>query len=157
MYNTAEDLLDALQSTPDTLQELLSPVTNDQAAKARGGDENWSVIEILCHLRDVEERAIERMRQMRDEQDPKIPAFDQEKWAVERNYAKADLKQPLERFLDFRATHIRELSCLRPEDWERIGEHEEQRRITISAHTLHIVSHDAVHLAQIARQLGSTK
>ncbi len=33
------------------------------------------------------------------------------------------------------------------------GLHEEQGRITISDYILHMVSHDTIHAAQIARQL----
>jgi hypothetical protein len=85
MYNTPLDLLDALRATPDTLQALLGDVTHAQAAVARGGDENWSVVEVVCHLRDAEERGLERMRSMRDMPDPKIAGYDQARWAVERN------------------------------------------------------------------------
>jgi hypothetical protein len=47
-----------------------------------------------------------------------------------------------------------ELAALAPHDWERTGRHAELGRITIASHTLHIVSHDLVHAAQLARQLG---
>ena len=77
MYNTPQDLLDALRATPDTIQALLDGVTHAQAAVARGGDENWSVVEVVCHLRDAEERALERMRSMRDMPDPVIAGYDQ--------------------------------------------------------------------------------
>ena len=77
MYNTPQDLLDALQATPDTLQALLRDVTHAQAAVAHGGDENWWVVEVVCHLRDTEERGLERMRRMGDTSNPKIAGYDQ--------------------------------------------------------------------------------
>ena len=153
MYNTSQELLDAFKATPDTLNGLLGGVTQQQAAAARGGDENWSVVQVLCHLRDTEERGIERMRLMRDQSNPRVAAFDQEQWAAERNYAAAQLQDALAAFLRFRAVHIQELAALSAQDWERPGLHDEQGQITIGAHTLHLVSHDAIHLAQIARQL----
>jgi hypothetical protein len=131
----------------------LRDCTQEQASAARGGDENWSVVEVLCHLRDAEERALERMRLMRDADNPWLAPYDQEQWAVERNYSTAQLHDALSAFLRLRAIHLAELATLRPEDWERSGRHEEQGFITIGNHTLHLVSHDAVHLAQIARQL----
>jgi hypothetical protein len=153
MYDTPKELLDAFRAAPEVLEALLRDCTQQQAQTARGGDENWSVVEVVCHLRDAEERGIERMRAMRDESDPLIPAFDQEQWARERNYAAGDLRAALETFLRLRATHIAELAALAPGDWERTGRHEEQGRISISAHTQHLVSHDYIHAAQIARQL----
>jgi DinB superfamily len=94
------------------------------------------------------------MRAMRDADEPPLPAYDQDQWAIERNYAAADLREALAAFLSLRARHIAELAALPPDAWERPGLHSEQGRITIWAHTLHLVSHDSIHAAQIARQLG---
>jgi hypothetical protein len=156
MYDIPKDLLDAFRATPATLEALLRDCTQERAAAARGGDEDWSVVEVICHLRDAEERGLERMRAMRDHDEPFIPAFDQEQWAHERNYAAADLRAALAAFLRFRAQHVAELAALSPDAWERAGRHEEQGRITISSHTLHLVSHDAIHTAQVARQLAQS-
>lgn len=154
MYNLQRDLLDAFKSTSDTLRFLLREVTQEQAAAARGGDENWSVVEVMCHLRDAEERALERMRAMRDETNPFVAGYDQEAWATERDYAAQDLQDALAAFVRLREEHINDLSALSAEDWERPGTHEEQGGITIFAHTLHMVAHDAQHAAQLARQLA---
>lgn len=155
MYDTPKDLLDALRATPTVLEALLRDCTQEQAQRARGGDEGWSVVEVLCHLRDAEERALERMRAMRDQVDPLLAGYDQEQWAQERNYAAAQLREALAAFVRFRSQHMAELAALAPHDWERTGRHAELGRITIASHTLHIVSHDLVHAAQLARQLGS--
>jgi hypothetical protein len=155
MYDEIQDSLDAFKATSDTLQGLLrDPAARARASTARGGDENWSVVEVLCHLRDAEERALERMRLMRDSVNPHLAGYDQAQWAVERNYATARLDDALAGFQQFRAAHFAELAALRPEQWERTGVHEERGTITILNHTLHLVSHDAIHLAQIARQLA---
>jgi hypothetical protein len=153
MYNTSQDLLDAFRATSDTLHGLLRGHTHEQAVVARGGDENWSVVEVVCHLRDAEERALERTRLMRDTTDPWLAGYDQEQLAKERNYAATPLDAAVATFLQLRTIHIAELAVLSPQDWERPGEHEEQGAITLGSHILHLVSHDAVHLAQIARQL----
>lgn len=154
MYDTAKDLLDALHATPTVCEALLRNCTQEQALAARGGDEGWSVVEVMCHLRDAEERALERVQTMRDKVDPHLAAYDQESWARERNYAVNDLHNALASFAHFRSQHIAALESLSPAQWERTGQHEEQGRITIRDHALHIVSHDAIHAAQIARQLG---
>ncbi len=153
MYESSIDLLDALRATPSVLEALLQGCTQEQARTARGGDEGWSVVEVVCHLRDAEERALERMRSMRDVVSPHLAAYDQERWARERNYAAADLREALAAFIHFRGQHIAELEALTADQWVRMGQHEEQGHITISGQTLHIVSHDVIHAAQIARQL----
>jgi uncharacterized damage-inducible protein DinB len=153
MYNTNKDLLDAYREAPTVYEELLADVTEEQARAARGGDENWSVVEVLCHLRDAEERGLERTRLMRDQDDPFLAAYDQDAWAKERNYAAADLREALDSFIEFRRTHIAELEALAPKDWDRTGRHEEVGKITIGAQVLHLVAHDTIHAAQVARQL----
>lgn len=154
MYDSSKDLLDALRAGSQVFGGLLQHCTPEQAKNARGGDENWSVAQVICHLRDAEERALERMRAMRDQTEPFLPGYDQEQWAIERNYAAAELGEAFMGFIKFRTQHIAELEALPPEGWERVGQHEEQGRITITQQTLHIVSHDAIHAAQIARQLA---
>lgn len=154
MHDIHQDLLDALRAAPTVFEALLQGCTQEQAQAARRNDEGWSVIEIVCHLRDVEERALERMRSMRDEVEPFIAAYDQELWAKERNYAAANPSEALAAFAQFRECHIAELAALAPHDWEHTGRHEERGRITISNQTLRLVCHDLIHAAQMARQSG---
>lgn len=153
MYDRARDLLDAMRATPAVLEGLLRGVTQAQAQTARGGDEGWSVVEVVCHLRDAEERGLERTLAMRDEDNPFLAGYDQEQWARERGYARDELHAALLAFSRLRARHVDVLAALTEPEWERTGRHEEQGTITISGHVLHLVSHDAVHAAQIARQL----
>ncbi len=153
MYDTRQDLLDAFRASPQALEGVLRNCTPEQAHNARGGDENWSVVEVVCHLRDAEERALERMRAMRDQTDPFLPGYDQAVWAKERKYAEADLNKVFADYKRLRAVHLAELEALPPAGWAREGRHEEQGQITIENHTWHLVSHDLIHAAQIARQL----
>ncbi len=157
MYDTPKDLLDAFRSTPAVLDALLAGCTQEQAQAARGGDENWSVVEVVCHLRDAEERGLQRTRMMRNHPNPFLEAFDQDAWARQRNYAGEDLRVALASFLQSREQFIAELEKMSPEEWERHGRHEEQGDITISSHVLHLVAHDAQHAAQIARQLAASR
>ena len=82
MYDQPKDLIDALQAAPATLAGVLHGVSQQQAAAARGGDEGWSVTGVRCHLRDAEERALERLLAMRDQDDPFLAGYDQDAWAV---------------------------------------------------------------------------
>jgi hypothetical protein len=154
MYNSTQDILDALRATPDILTGLLIGVTQEEAQAARGDDGGWSVVEVLCHLRDAEEVTLQRLTLMRDQDNPDIIPYDQEKLAVERNYASEDMHAALFAFIRLRQKGIALLENLPPDGWERSGNHLEIGRITIFGHALHKVSHDAVHCAQIASQLS---
>jgi hypothetical protein len=156
MQDTFNYLIDALRAALTIFETLLHGCTQEQAQAARGGDEGWSAVEIICHLRDNEECMLERMRLMRDEADPFIAAYDQEQWARERNYAADNLREALAAFVRLRTSHIAELAALTPAEWEHTGQHQERGRITISNQTLRVVCHDTIHAAQLARQLGQT-
>lgn len=153
MKDQQQELIEALRSTPEILKGLLSKTTLEQARSAKGGDENWSVAEVICHLRDAEEISLGRVKLIRDQDRPRIARYDQEALARERNYRDADPYAALETFASFREQHTVVLSQLSAEDWERSGEFEAFGRMTISAHTIHKLYHDSVHCAQIARQL----
>jgi hypothetical protein len=154
MYDTAREAIEALGATPEVLARLLRDVSDAQARAARGGDEGWSVVEVVCHMRDAEEIGFQRMQALRDAAKPVIAGFDQAALARDRNYAAADLRSALEEFRDCRAAHVAALRELRAAQWERIGQHSAHGPVTILNHTLHTLWHDAIHLAQLARQLS---
>jgi hypothetical protein len=153
MYDLQHDLLDAFTATPETLNGLLDGVSADQARSVTGGDENWSVLEVICHLRDAEEFFIKRYQAMRDQDNPVIVGYDQQALATEHNYKSADFRAALAGFTTFRAQAVMELTKLTPEQWQRPGQHTELGQITIFAQAVHHAAHDAIHCAQIARQL----
>jgi hypothetical protein len=153
MYDTAGDLLDAFRAGPTIIAALVHGRSTDELRAARGGDENWSVVEVLCHLRDAEERALERARAIADQDAPLIAGYDQDAWARERDYAGDDPHAALDAFRRHRAEHVRVLEALPPEGWRRTGLHEEYGPVSLENHTIHMAAHDAVHAAQIARQL----
>ncbi|MFH1474554.1 MAG: DinB family protein [Chloroflexota bacterium] len=157
MYDTARDLIDALAAGPDALAGVLAGVDRDLARHARGGAEGWSIVEVVCHLRDAEERALARLLTMRDEEDPILAAYDQDAWTVERDYAGDDLRQAAAVFAAHRADHAAVLRALPAGAWERVGTHEEHGRVTIENHTIHIATHDVQHLAQIARAVRDAR
>ncbi len=154
MYESEREVVEALRATPETLAQLLAGVPQERARAARGGDEDWSVIEVVCHLRDTEEVVMQRMRTLRDADEPLIAGFDQEALVHERNYAATDLQDALAGFIHWRTQHAADLAALPITEWDRTGTHTEIGPVSIRSHSLHIVWHDAIHLAQIARQLS---
>ncbi|HET9015523.1 MAG TPA: DinB family protein [Thermomicrobiaceae bacterium] len=155
MFDERAELIEVYRGVPSVLRALLRGLP-DEALRARGqgaGEEEWSVVEVVCHLRDAEERSLARVRRMRDEDRPALPGYDQAELARTSNYRDQSVIRALERFARLRAEHVALLEALAPEDWERCGEHEESGEITVTQLTAHMARHDAIHLAQIARQI----
>ena len=153
MYDLHRELIETLAATPETLTGLLRGINEAQARSAKGGDEGWSVIEVLCHLRDADQIGLYRMQAMRDQDNPLIVGWDQDALARERNYAEADLAPALADFIRFRSAYVAALKALTPEQWERPGHNTAIGDLTIVAHAIHRTYHDSIHCAQIARQL----
>jgi hypothetical protein len=154
MYDIPKDMLDAMRSTEDVYRKLLEGVTQEHAQSSRGGDEGWTIVEVLCHLRDAEERSVERARKMATEDHPFLEAYDQDVWARERRYSEENVTNALEGFLRHKREHIALLEGLPAEAWKRTGHHEEWGDIDIHSQALHMIAHDFQHAAQIARQVG---
>jgi hypothetical protein len=154
MYDSNHELITALQATPQTLRGLLRGLSPEQAQQVGSANETWPPVAILCHLRDTEEYVLRRLRAILHEDNPTISGFDQEGWVVERNYAADDPQHALAAFTHWRAQHVAELAALSADQWQRTGNHIQHGRTTVFNHTLHMVWHDVVHTAQIARQLG---
>jgi len=153
MYNTISEAIAALGTTETVLNALLRNVSQADAQVRREGEKEWAIIEVVCHLRDVEELVIRRVQILRDEPAPVVSGFNADAVALERNYIGDNLATALAAFFALRHQHIAMLSVLEPAQWERVGQHTANGPITILNHTLHAVWHDANHLAQIARQV----
>ena len=145
-----EDELAALGATPVVLRALLVGGVDGGPA----GDEGWSAREVVAHLRDCEEFRLERCHLMRDETEPLLAAFDQEALALERDYKSVSIDSALDAFAEYRERVVQLLAELSDEQWERTGMHEESGRITIVGHIRHAISHDLLHLRQIAQSLA---
>jgi uncharacterized damage-inducible protein DinB len=145
-----EELIDLLRKTPVILRGLTNGL-DDATARARNGDDAWTVVEVIGHLIDAERRTIDRITQIQAEENPVLEGYDQMA-LVERNaYRSRAVAELLTAFEAVRAERIAALEALDDTAWER--------RATLSTYgsgslreiTIHMCGHDANHLAQIAR------
>lgn len=155
MFDARAELLDVYRSTPTTLRALIRDLP-DEVVRAGGeveAEDEWSIVEIVCHLRDAEERALARVRRMLAEDHPALEPYDQAEVARASNYRAQSLEDALEAFTRLRAEHVSVLQALDDAGWQRSGHHAEVGDITVEQLTAHMAAHDAVHLAQIARRI----
>jgi hypothetical protein len=150
MIDERHELLKTLRSTPLVVERLLRGLRDDEV-RARPSEGEWAIIEVVAHLGDTDERTLDRIRRMLDEDEPMLEPYDQAALAIERNYIGMDLDQQLARFADLRAEHVRLLEALDDAGWRRSGIHGEHGRITVQQLTAHSTGEDGDHLTQIAR------
>jgi uncharacterized damage-inducible protein DinB len=150
MLDLHEEILKSMRASPVILSQLVAALSDD-AIRRRPAPGDWAVIEVVAHMADVDERARARLRRMLAEDNPFLPAFDQEALAEERGYIAMDLAEELARYQQTRAAHIADLEALEASRWLRPGHHEASGDLTVELYEAHVASEDVDHLAQIAR------
>jgi len=154
-WNQPSAILAILRSTPAALNHFTTGLPADAwNARTRAGE--WSLGEILCHLRDVEaEVNLPRLRKVLQEDNPFIAGQDTDRWAQERGYIHQDGARALQRFSATRQRLIKSLEKLEPQEWQRSARH------TIFGPTrLHelmeiVAGHDRLHVRQAQETAGS--
>lgn len=144
----------AMRVSCDILGHILQGVTDDQARALRDGPDGWSILEIVCHLRDFDEIFHSRAQMMQAQDQPQLPAYDHEAMAVERTYQGEDLAQAYSALQASRERFIAFLADLTPEQWERDGVHPERDSFTMTDAAMQVGLHDLDHLEQITRVLA---
>jgi len=141
MARTADDLAAAIAGA-------------GEAALARRPDaKNWSVKEIVCHLRDAEEYLMLRVWMALTLDEPTFPVPDQERWAEDRQYQRHDALEALAAFRRRREESLALFPGLAPADLGRGGMREGFPRTTVADHAAILAWHDDNHLDQLTRAL----
>jgi len=128
-------------------------VTRERAMEATDGPAGWSVVEVVCHLRDYEGFFRGRAEMMLLQEHPDLPAYDHEALAIERDYQHQDFRESLAVWLEERRLFISIFESLRPAQFARTGVHPENGPITVLDSLIQLTNHDITHIDQIARCL----
>jgi hypothetical protein len=153
MLDLTEEILKSMRASPVVLSALVAGL-DDEQIRRRPGPGEWAVIEVVAHVADVDERAHARLRRMLAEENPFLPAFDQDALAVEHGYLGMDLPEQVARYRRSRAEHVTDLARLDRRQWQRTGRHEDAGALTVQLYEAHVASEDVDHLAQIARLIS---
>ncbi|MBN1314681.1 MAG: DinB family protein [Anaerolineales bacterium] len=150
-----EKLVYKISQTIPILQKLLSICTVKEW-RFRPAQGEWSISEIICHLRDVDrEIHIPRIRALINEADPFIPGVASDDWAIERNYHAQNGQEALNEFIVSRA----ELNILFPPSgddiWERRGRHTFFGPVTFFEISCLVLEHDELHIEQVKKNLAA--
>ena len=145
-----EELLARLAGYPAKVHTVTAPLTEEQLRR-RPGQGEWSIKEVLGHLRDSAELLGERVRRMATDENPYLPEFKEAELAVDRRYQDDVTPVMLGRYVEHRAAMVALLRGLSDEGWERIGNHWKDGRVTVQSTAEGIARHDQEHLGHIRR------
>jgi len=138
-------LIGNLAAILSVLESLPAPMWTRRPAEGE-----WSMTEIVCHLRDVEaEVHLPRLRALIESNNPFISGADTDPWAVERDYPSQSGPQALQDFVAARQQTHAFLAGLPESAWNRPARH----AIFGPTHLAEIVGwmlgHDRIHLEQL--------
>ena len=134
---------------PEELQRRLEGLTEVQL-HFKPNPDAFSVLENVCHLRDIEvEGYARRLGLLLREDNPQLPDLDGAALARERAYNEQSLKPALDAFLSMRRRCLDILADLTPEDFIRRGQFEKVGEVTLSRLLELWVDHDREHLKEV--------
>jgi hypothetical protein len=137
-----------LRQVPDLIEEALHGLSDDELRRRPSPDE-WSALEICCHLRDSAEIEGQRIRRLAEEDEPALEAWDEQELAAERNYPQDDPRRVRTALRAFWGGLAYQLESLTDEQWERAGTHPEWGAVTVRSRAEREVEHAQAHLEQL--------
>ncbi len=130
------------------LEAALSPAAIDWAW--RPAAEEWSLTELVCHLRDVEQEVHQpRFRAVMAQAGAFLPGVSADEWAEEREYWRENGRSALTDFLNARQETQAMLSPLDDTMWQRQGSHSFFGPTSMHELLNLVVKHDQSHWRQV--------
>jgi hypothetical protein len=121
----------------------------------RPSPDQWSLTEVICHLRDVEREVHQpRFQTLLAKEDAFLPGMTPDEWAKERGYQAQNGRDALKDFVRARGETAELLTNIDDALWQRSGNHAFFGQTTMHELLYLVVQHDRVHWQQIIR-LGS--
>lgn len=143
--------LRTLRKTTLLLDHALAGLDEGAGRTLRDGPDGWSILFVVCHLRDYEQIVARRVALILSEDDPELPAIDNSAMVHEGDYAHQSLMAVREALRADRAALLDRLAALDADQWARIGHHPQQGMGTLRDVAINTGLHDVDHLEQIAR------
>ena len=143
-----------LKRTPSALARIANRTRRPLLTRHRKPGE-WSAVEVLAHLADVEVASGFRIRKIVSEPRPVLTAYDQEAWARALRYRRREPREVLDTFRAMRNSNLRILRSLTRAQRRRAGIHTEYGRIRLDQLVSHLAEHDLNHVNQIRQDLRS--
>ena len=157
---TRANLIGLMQNTLKILGVFVDGTSQEVATTLRDpndGEKGWTVVEVVCHLRDFDEIFHRRARLMVEQEYPALPAYNHEQLVIERAYNQQDLRAVYGDLVRSRAEFVEFFHSLEEAQWQRSGVHAERGRFTMHDALVQVGQHDALHIEQMTRILGQTQ
>lgn len=147
-FSSPEALLIALPASLSALHTLTLK-TPAPAWTARPALGEWSLTEILCHLRDVEREVnLPRFQAALKDENAFIIGQETDSWAEKRAYNQQDGLQAFNNYANARLKLLALLKTFKPEDWQRKIRHTIFGPTSLRELATFLLEHDQAHVRQ---------
>ncbi|MCP4423921.1 MAG: DinB family protein [Chloroflexi bacterium] len=144
----AAALLVELEAFATAVSQLLDGEDIEWQWRSAGGE--WSITEVVCHLRDVEREVHQmRFRDLIAAENVFLPGVTADDWILERQYQSQDGKLALADFLAARGQTLVLLQSVDEDVWERRGQHAFFGPTSLHELVNLAVKHDQAHFDQL--------
>ncbi len=142
-----QEWLKKIETYTIRLRENVDSLSDDELSKTYR-DGSWTVRQLVHHIADSQLNMYQRLKLALTDENPTLPAFDQEKWAIQ-----PDTKLPIEssiKMLEGINERIVSLGySLTEEQLDRAFTHQENGKITAATKVAKLAWHEEHHLAHI--------
>lgn len=147
-FKSKEAIMAIHSSTPAVMDDLLRELSSD-AWRRKPSASEWTLIELICHLRDTE-REIHHMqlRLFNGHDEPFIPRPDTGVWANQRDYLHEDGPAALRDFNEARLVTLGILKGTSDQAWERKARHAIFGPTNFREVAGFMADHDRMHVQQ---------
>ena len=145
-----------LRKTPHVLSHIVAPLSQEHAITWRDGAAGWSILYILCHLRDMEALYIGRVEDILSQPNPTFRTLSNDELIRQNNYSdEQPFQTVLAEFMHRRNQLIALLEGTVENQWLRTGIHPQQGPATLLDVAINCGLHDVDHIEQIVSCLRS--
>ncbi len=140
------EIIEALKAMPGKLEAEVEGLP-DAVLRYRPAEHEWSIKEVVGHLRDGAEVWGKRLFQVFAQNDPAFVSYDQDAYVKERGYQDAELKRVIEEMKRFRLETVNLLD--HAPDWSKLGQWPGVGRRSLKQLAEALVEAEDGHLGQI--------
>jgi len=154
-FNDLPSILAYLRASPAAIQTLLSTCP-EMLLNQRPQENEWSIQEVICHLRDVDgDVNLPRFTAILQQGKSFIPAIDTDAWATERDYRSQSYPHAWQEYLSNRKQLIDLVVTIQPTDLQKSVNHSVFGPTTVAELLKFIVIHDQNHVRQVKANLAA--
>lgn len=143
--------LEVLRQTPTAVRSMCGELTDAQW-RTPMADGEWSALQVVGHLLDVDVVYGFRWRLILTEDRPSYPGYDEKRWSLLQRPAPSQLLAALE---GLRAVNLAVLDGVDDVGRRRLGVHGEQGEEQFDLTVRKVAGHDLAHRNQLARTVAA--